>query len=522
MKILLVYPEFPDTFWSFKHALEFINKKISNPPLGLMTIASLLPNDWQKKLIDTNIHSLTDVDIRWADFVFVSAMDVQRRSCQNIIHRVKSLGGKVVAGGPLFTEEYHNFTEVDHFILNEGELTLPSFIEDVRSGKLPKKVYTSTEYADIQLSPAPDLSMINIFDYDCMSIQFSRGCPYQCDFCNVTALLGHKPRMKSVAQIITELNNYYLAGWRRNVFFVDDNFIGNKKYLKEEVLPALKEWRKDKNGFTFLTEASINLADDDDLLTLMRQAGFTSVFIGIETPNESSLVECKKSQNTKRDLIASIKKIHQAGIQVMAGFIVGFDNDTPDIFERMINFIQESGIVTAMVGLLQAPNKTALYSRLQAEGRILNSMSGDNADGSTNIVPKMDPVILKNGYKRIINTIYSPAYLYPRIQTLLADLKTGKNPGGVYASEVKAFIKTICRMGMRKGEARHYWNLVLWTLSHCPVNFPLAITLSIYGYHFRATNAINQKNELQAAKRLSSNRKIGQTSIEAQVTHLGH
>lgn len=522
MKILFVYPEFPDTFWSFKHALEFINKKISNPPLGLLTISALLPLEWQKKLIDTNIHSLTDADIRWADYVFISAMDVQRNSSIQIIHRVKSIGGKIVAGGPLFTEEYESFPDVDHFILNEGELTLPQFINDVQKGLKLQRVYSSESYADIQTSPSPDLSLINLFDYDCMSIQFSRGCPFHCDFCNVTALLGHKPRMKTVDQIIIELDHYYESGWRRNVFFVDDNFIGNKKYLKEEVLPALINWRKGKTGFTFLTEASINLADDDELLDLLHQAGFTSVFIGIETPNESSLLECKKSQNTKRNLISSIHKIHRSGIQVMAGFIVGFDHDKPDIFDQMINFIQESGIVTAMVGLLQAPNKTTLYDRLQGEGRILNAMSGDNTDGSTNIVPIMDMKILKTGYTRIINTIYSPSYLYPRIQTLLKYLKPGKNPGGVYASEIMAFIKSIYRMGIEKGEAKQYWRMVFWTLFHCPANFPLAITLSIYGYHFRTINSINQKRDSQSARQISSSRKIGQTLVEPKPTNISH
>lgn len=517
MNILLVYPQFPDTFWSFKHALEFIGKKINNPPLGLLTIAALLPKEWSTKLIDTNIHELTNEDILWADMVFISAMDVQRNSCFKIISRVKSFDKKVVAGGPLFTAEFEKFSQVDHFILNEGEITLPKFIADLESGNEVKRVYSTDQYADIKSSPLPDISLININDYECMSIQFSRGCPFQCDFCNVTALLGHNPRLKTVDQVIAELEQYYQAGWTRNVFFVDDNFIGNKKYLKNEVLPAIINWRKGKKGFTFITEASINMADDPELLHLMSKAGFTQVFVGIETPNETSLVECGKKQNAKRDLIASIKTIHQSGIQVMAGFIVGFDNDTPAIFDNMIDFIQESGIVTAMVGLLQAPNGTELYRRLEHEGRILHEMSGDNADGTTNIVPKMDPIVLKNGYKKIINTIYSPEYLYPRIQTMLKDLKPEKMPGGVYAKEIMAFFKTIFRMGLKRGEGKYYWRLLFWTLAHCPVNFPFAVTMSIYGYHFRKVNQINQKREKQLS-RLAANLKqtIGQQPLDRQ------
>jgi radical SAM superfamily enzyme YgiQ (UPF0313 family) len=384
----MIYPEFPDTFWSFKHALKFVNKKVSNPPLGLMTVSALIPTGWNKKLIDTNINPLTDEDIEWADLVFLSAMDVQRAAAEKIMSRVKSHNKTLVAGGPLFTEDYPQFLDVDHFVLNEGEITLPEFIRDYQAGQA-KHVYQTESYADMSMSPCPDLSVIKLDDYDCMSVQFSRGCPFNCDFCNVTALLGHEPRTKTTAQILAELNQLYAAGWRRNIFFVDDNFIGNKKILKEEILPALIRWRKGKTGCLFLTEASINLADDPQLMKLLVQAGFISVFIGVETPDEDSLKGCNKKQNTKRDLISDIHEIQRAGIQVMAGFIVGFDSDSPTIFNRMVEFIQKSGIVTAMVGLLQAPNKTELYRKLDKQGRIIKEMTGDNADGTTNIIPIM-------------------------------------------------------------------------------------------------------------------------------------
>jgi radical SAM superfamily enzyme YgiQ (UPF0313 family) len=490
MNVLMVYPEFPDTFWSFKHALRFINKKVSNPPLGLMTVSSLLPKEWNRKLIDTNIRPLLERDILWADLVFVSAMDVQRSSVEAIIDQVKRYGKTIVAGGPLFTEDYDQFTTVDHLVLNEGEITIPIFLKDFMAGKA-KRVYHAEGYANMGSSPLPDLSIINLNEYDCMSIQFSRGCPFNCDFCNVTALLGHTPRLKSGAQIIAELDQLYDAGWRRNIFFVDDNFIGNKKILKEDILPALIEWRKGKTGCLFLTEASINLADDLELMRLLVRAGFTSVFIGVETPDETSLKNCNKKQNTKRDLITNIHTIQRAGIQVMAGFIVGFDSDTPTIFNRMVDFIQKSGIVTAMVGLLQAPNRTELYRKLDEQGRIIKEMTGDNTDGTTNIVPVMDAQVLKKGYLSILDRIYSRKMYYQRVKTFLQEFQPQKTTVTIEWSEVGALFKTMVIMGLNPREAIYYWDLFFWTLFKFPEKFPLAITMTVYGYHFRH---INQKN----------------------------
>lgn len=487
----MVYPQFPDTFWSFKHALKFVNRKNNNPPLGLMTISSLLPEKWEKRLVDMNINPLKDSDIRWADMVFISAMDVQRASVHDVISRVKPFDRRIIAGGPLFTGEYDQFPMVDTFILNEGEITFPHFLADLNSGANVKSVYETKEFADMKTSPLPDLSLINMRQYECMSLQVSRGCPFHCEFCNVTALLGHIPRTKSVAQIIAELDQLYNAGWRHNVFIVDDNFIGNKKFLKEELLPAMIKWHQGKSGFNFITEASINLADDPDLMRLMTRAGFVDVFIGIETPNESSLFECNKKQNSNRDLINSINSIQNHGMQVMAGFIVGFDNDPPDIFERMISFIQESGIVTAMVGLLQAPFGTKLYERMENEGRILQEMSGDNSDGTTNIKTKMLPAKLKQGYFKIMKTIYSPEMLYPRIKTFLEQFNPKKVTVNVRLNEITAFIKSLFVMGFNPRESRHYWDLVWWTLRRDFRKFPTAITMVIYGYHFRTITKRN-------------------------------
>jgi radical SAM superfamily enzyme YgiQ (UPF0313 family) len=484
MKILLVYPEFPDTFWSFKHALKFIHKKAASPPLGLLTVAALLPAGWEKRLVDLNVTKLTPKDLAWADYVFISAMIVQRAAARALIARCKEFGVKVVAGGPLFTMEHEQFPQVDHLVLNEAELTLPPFLADLANGHA-QHLYTTTENPDIHFTPPPLWQLANLKHYDTLSIQFSRGCPFSCDFCNVTALLGHRPRTKTVAQIIAELDSIYALGWRKSIFFVDDNFIGNKKQIKSEVLPALIEWRQGKTGMPFSTEASINLADDPELLSLMTQAGFDTVFVGIETPNEDSLTECSKNQNKGRDLVESVKRLQRAGLQVQGGFIVGFDNDPPSIFQQQIDFIQKSGIVTAMVGLLQAPPGTRLYQRLLKEDRLVNEMSGDNVDGSTNIIPKMGVQPLQEGYRKLLSHIYAPKFYYERVLTFLREYHPPEIRIHLDLQYILALGRSIYQLGICGVERIQYWRLFFWTLFRRPRLFPLAITLAIMGFHFR-------------------------------------
>jgi len=405
LKILLVYPRYPDTFWSFRHALKFINKKASFPPLGLLTIASMLPEEWQLKLVDMNAMGLKNRDIKWADFVFISAMTTQRDSASEVIARCNKMGARVVAGGPLFTTEYEKFTGVDHFVLDEAEVTLPPFIEDLKKNNA-RLIYTSKERPDITKTPIPKWSLINMKHYSSMNVQYSRGCPYNCEFCDIIVLNGHKPRTKDKDQMLAELESLYQHGWRAGVFVVDDNFIGNKKKLKKEILPAIIGWmQKRKYPFALLAETSINLTDDEELMRLMVDAGFDTVFIGVESPNEESLAECDKQQNKKRDMIAAVKKIQNYGIQVQGGFIVGFDSDPLSIFKSQINFIQKSGIVTAMVGLLNAPKMSKLYTRLKNEGRIIDTFTGDNTNYSMNFIPVMDKEELLQGYQKIIHGI---------------------------------------------------------------------------------------------------------------------
>lgn len=486
MKILFVYPKYPDTFWSFKYALKFVSKKASYLPLGLLTVAAMLPEEWEKRLIDMNVETLKDKDIEWSDYVFISAMSIQKESVKKVIDKCNKLGVKIVAGGPLFTTGYEDFENVDHLVLNEAEITLPLFLEDLRNGQ-PKHIYISPQWADIKKTPIPLWDLVNIKKYASMSIQYSRGCPFDCEFCNITVLYGRKPRTKNKEQILAELDSLYARGWRDNVFFVDDNFIGHKRKLKKEILPTIIEWMEErKHPFALSTEASVDLSDDEELMRLMAKAGFDAVFVGIETTNEESLIECSKFHNKNRDLISCVKKIQKFGLQVQGGFIVGFDNDPNSIFERLIEFIQESGIVSAMVGLLNAPCGTKLYQRLAKEGRLLNNMSGDNTDLSMNFVPKMDYDALIKGYRKIISTIYSPAHYYERVTQFLEEYNPlQKRLFRFHLNHLGALFKSMWFLGILGKERIHYWKLFCWSLFKRPRLFPLAITFSIYGFHFR-------------------------------------
>lgn len=486
MKILLVYPETPPTFWSFKDALKFVSKKAAEPPLGLITVAAMLPVEWEKKLVDLNVSKLYDADIARADYVFLTGMNVHLRSFKEIVRRCNKLGVKVVAGGPLCTTQYKEILGVDHFILNEAEITLPQFLKDLRKGN-PKHVYETVDFPDVSYTPIPLWELLDMKKYASMSLQYSRGCPYDCEFCSITMLNGRKPRAKSADQFIAELNRLYELGWRGGISVVDDNFIGNKRKLKTEFLPALINWSKDrKYPFFFITEVSINLADDDELMKLMMEAGFNSVFVGIETPNSDSLTECGKAINLKRNLVDSVLKMQRNGMLVSGGFIVGFDNDTESVFDEQIDFIQQSGIANAMVGLLNAPTGTKLFKRLREEGRLLDMFSGNNMDASINFIPKMNYVDLIKGYSRLLNTIYSQEEYYKRLKTFLKEYKvpdwTSKK---LTVDQIKAFFRLLLRLGLFEKGKKYFWKLFFISLWKYPRKFPTAMTLAVYGFHFR-------------------------------------
>src|SRR2546426_1896007 len=413
MNALLIYPEFPDTFWSFRHALKFIGKKSAFPPLGLLTISSMLPKAWNRRLIDMNVRPLTTADLKWAEVVFASAMYVQKESLKEVISLCKAQGKTVVMGGPYASMGLNDAIEADHVFVGEVETTFPGFLDDFERGEA-KAVYQAAERPPLALTPIPDFGLAELSQYSDMSVQYSRGCPFNCEFCDIIEIYGRVPRTKSNQQILAELDALLRLGWRGTVFVVDDNFIGNKKNVRR-LMPELAKWQE-KNGhpFTLLTEASVNLADDTELLGDMQRAGFRRVFLGIETPVEESLKEAQKSQN-RGNLLDSVKKIQSYGMEVMAGFIVGFDNDPADIFQRQIDFIRKSAIPLAMVGLLNALPDTQLWKRLEREGRLLGEASGNNTVCTINFKTRMDPALLIRGYQSIMRTIYSPREYYQRV-----------------------------------------------------------------------------------------------------------
>lgn len=486
MNVLLVSPGCPETFCGFKYVSRFaLVKRTPNPPLGLLTVASMLPQEWEKKLIDMNVMILRDKDLGWADLVFVSAMAIHRESIKEIITRCQKMGVKIVAGGPLFTSNYDEFGEVDHLILNEAEVTLPPFLEDLRNG-CAKHVYTTGQWADVRKTPIPLWELVDMKKYSFMSIQYSRGCPFDCEFCDVTVLYGHRVRTKDKGQLIAELESLYSHGWRWEVFFVDDNLIVKKEKLKTEILPAIAEWREKRGyAFSFYTQVTIDLADDEELMRLMVEAGFFSVYVGIESPNEDSLVECNKSPNLNRDLMACVKRIQECGIEVQAGFIVGFDSDPPSIFEKQIEFIEESDIVVAIVSILGVFRGTKLYHRLQKENRLLKESSGGVTDCSVDFVPKMSYKTLSEGYRNLLKKVYSPEYYYKRARKFLKRYEPLQEGGQFRFSSLVAFFVSMVVLGLIHKERFHYWRLFLETMFTRPRLLPLAIAYAIHGFHFR-------------------------------------
>lgn len=453
-------------------------------PLGLLSVAAMLPPEWELKLADLNVGRLKDDDLRWADYVMIGAMIVQKDSVREIVARCAALKKTVIAGGPLFTTGHESFPEIQHFVLGEAEEVMPRVVEDMRNGRL-QPIYRATGRPEITGTPVPRWDLINFRHYVTMSVQFSRGCPFDCEFCDIIVMNGRVPRTKTPDQLIAELEALRRRGWKDMVFVVDDNFIGNKGRTKA-LLRALIEWRqRTRPGIGFLTEASMNLADDPELCALMVEAGFKKVFVGIETPSVEALEECHKLQNRNRDLVASVQTLQRAGLEVMGGFIVGFDSDKSDIFKRQFEFIQRSGVATAMVGLLSALPQTRLWKRLKHEGRLVAESTGNNSDATLNFKPKLNREFLQSGYRELVKKLYEPRHYYQRIRTFLKSHRPTGPRLHLSCADIIAFLKSFWVLGVWHRGRVGYWRLFWGTLLRHPRQFPHAIELAILGYHFR-------------------------------------
>ncbi len=501
--ILLVYPAVPpNTYWSFHYALKLVGRKSAMPPLGLITLASYIPAGYNLKLVDLNIEPLPDEDLYWADMVFLTGMLVQEESFLQVAGRAKRLGKTVVAGGPYATGRQGRIDNVDHCVLGEAENQMDGFFRDLESGRL-KQLYRSLSRPRLSSPRVPRFDLLKLKAYASMSIQYSRGCPFRCEFCDIWQLYGNRPRLKPAASILAELDCLYSLGWRGAVFVVDDNFIGNRRQVKADLLPALVRWQE-KHGrpFQFFTEASINLARDEELMAAMSQAGFNEVFIGIETPEPASLREIGKTHNLKNDLGLSVARIQSHGIEVMAGFIIGFDSDSESVFESQIDFIMQNAIVKAMVGMLIALPGTILYRRLAEQNRILGDASGNNTHlVKTNFRTRLPLPVLKAGYLKVLDRLYDLrlANYFTRCRLLLdrignREMYTRK----VTWSELPILFRSLARQPFTS----YGWNYLRFlghTLLRYPDLFPEAVKLAVQGHHFHVITRQTLRVEAAAA-----------------------
>ncbi|UCF98042.1 MAG: B12-binding domain-containing radical SAM protein [Spirochaetaceae bacterium] len=505
--VLLVSPRIPTTYWSYKYALPFVKKKALLPPLGLLTVAAMLPEEYELRLVDMNVAALQRQEVEWADMVFLSAMLVQKHSFEEVVALCRDCRTPVVAGGPYPTSSFDKIEGVDHFVLDEAECTLPEFLRDLEQGQAAP-IYRAEGKPPLSLTPLPRFDLVDVTLYESMPLQFSRGCPFGCEFCDIIEMFGRKPRTKDPEQFLAEVDHLYNTGFRGSLFIVDDNFVGNKNKVKE-LLPHLASWqRAHRYPFTLSTEASITLAQDQELLDLMVGAGFTMVFIGIETPDAKTLAMTHKTQNLREDVLESVIRIQKRGIEVSGGFIVGFDGESGDIFERQRVFIQKAGISTAMVGLLIALPNTQLYRRLSEEGRILTESRGNNThDLELNFIPQMPKQELLRGYKWLLNEVYAPRKYFQRSLTLIKRFAEGKQErvvtaqaaaaqaaaaGGIDPDRITravrlrdavALLRSLFRQGF-SSYGYHYLRYLIRVLAVDASLFPQAVTLAVRGHHF--------------------------------------
>ncbi|MDB9513029.1 DUF4070 domain-containing protein [Kamptonema animale CS-326] len=489
MRVLLVYPEFPKTFWSYEKILELVNRKVLLPPLGLVTVAAILPQEWEFKLVDRNIRAITEEEWQWAELVICSAMIVQKEDLLAQIREAKRRGKLVACGGPYPTSlpEEPQAAGVDYLILDEGEITLPMFVEAIARGETSGMYRSDGVKPDVTTTPVPRFDLLELNAYDSMSIQFSRGCPFQCEFCDIIVLYGRKPRTKEPEQLIAELECLYQLGWRRGVFMVDDNFIGNKRNVKL-LLKELKVWQEERQyPFVFNTEASIDLAQDQELMDLMVECNFNAVFVGVETPDEESLQMTKKFQNTRNSLVESMEAITKSGLRVMAGFIIGFDGEKPGAGSRIVRFAEAAAIPSTTFGMLQALPHTALWHRLEKEGRLRGKAGNLNQTTLMNFIPTRPLEDIAREYVEAFCDVYDPKKYLDRTYRhflMLGAPKVKKPFKMPDLIDLRALGIVIWRQGIKRNTRWMFWHHLFSIIKRNPAVWEHYLTVCAHNEHF--------------------------------------
>ena len=501
MRTLFLYPQFPKTFWSYEKILELVNRKVLLPPLGLATVAALLPQDWEMKLVDRNVRDVTEAEWEWAELVVISGMIVQKDDMQVQIREAKRRGLLVAVGGPYAssTPDAPEIVEADFKVLDEGEITLPQFVSAIQRGERSGRFSAEGDKPDVTATPIPRFDLLELDAYDSMSVQFSRGCPFNCEFCDIIVLYGRKPRTKTPEQLIGELQRLYDLGWRRSIFLVDDNFIGNKRNAKL-LLPQIRSWQQERGyPFSFTTEASVDLADDEEMMRMMHDARFESVFLGIETPDESSLETARKVQNTRDPLDAAVDRITANGIRVMAGFIIGFDGEKDGAGHRIVDFVTRTGIPAAMMGMLQALPNTALWYRLEKEGRLIqdkDAAKGVNQTNLLNFKPTRPIRDIANEYVEAFCALYEPNAYMDRVYSYY--LKMGAPRWKAAAKlpsliDLRALSIVVWRQGVKRSTRTRFWRYVISMARRNPALLEQFISVLAHNEHFLEYRGIVQR-----------------------------
>ncbi len=514
MRTLLIYPVFPPTFWSYEKILELVDRKVLLPPLGLITVAAILPQKWEFKLVDRNIRNVSEAEWEWADLVIISGMIVQKIDLLDRVREAKQRGKLVAVGGPYATSVPDEVKDagVDFLVLDEGEITLPMFVEAIDRGET-SGTFRTTEKPDVTITPIPRYDLLELDAYDSMSVQFSRGCPFQCEFCDIIVLYGRKPRTKAPAQLLKELDYLYEIGWRRSIFMVDDNFIGNKRNVKL-FLKELQVWQAEHQyPFSFNTEASIDLADDSELMELMVLSNFNGVFLGIETPDEDSLELTKKFQNTRSSLTEAVDKIIKAGLRPMAGFIIGFDGEKKGAGDRIVNFVEQAAIPTAMFGMLQALPHTALWHRLEKEGRMKDSGKQDgNQTSLMNFIPTRPLEDIAREYIETFWQLYAPETYLDRVYRCFLKLGAPKCQAPSQLPswiDLRALAIVIWRQGIKRNTRWKFWHHLFSIIKNNPAVWEHYLTMCAHNEHFfEYRQIVKEQIETQLAEFLQREEKF--------------